>query len=75
MLIMCVSKRHLYLSLGSGIDRFPKQNVLEYCISASADPSGRAFKGVDLRPLACLDYGFEFRLWCGDLSLENIEFL
>jgi len=33
-----------------------------------ADPSGRAFQGLDLQPLACWNCGFESRRGCGCLS-------
>jgi len=41
---------------------------------ASADPSGRAVKGVGLRPLACWDCAFEFRWGHGCLSLVSVVF-
>jgi hypothetical protein len=34
-----------------------------------ADPGGRAVKRVRLRPLACWDWGFEYRQQDGYLSL------
>jgi len=37
-----------------------------------ADPSGCAVSGVDLRPLACSDYGFESRRGHGCLSLVSV---
>ena len=39
-----------------------------------ADPSGRAVWGVDLRPLACWDCGFESRWGHGSLSLATIVY-
>jgi hypothetical protein len=74
ILVMCVSKRHLYLSLGTGIDRFSKQNILVWCTRASTVPIGSAVEGVVLRPLFCWDYEFEFRQWHGELSLGNAVF-
>jgi hypothetical protein len=38
----------------------------------SADPSGRSIWGVDLRPLACWDYGFESCRRHGCLSLVSV---
>jgi hypothetical protein len=37
-----------------------------------ADPSGRAVYGVDLRPFACWDCGFESRRGRGCLSLVSV---
>jgi hypothetical protein len=37
-----------------------------------ADPSGRAVKGVGLRPFACWDCGFKSRRGCGCLSLVSV---
>jgi hypothetical protein len=39
----------------------------------SAGPSGRAFKGVGLRPLACWDRGFESHRGHGYLSVVSVE--
>lgn len=36
------------------------------------DPSGRAVQGVGLRPLACLDCGFESHRSHGCVSLDSV---
>ena len=41
-------------------------------ISFHTGPSGRAVKGVGLRPLACWDIGFESRRWHGCLSVWSV---
>ena len=41
-------------------------------MSSDAGPSGRAFLGVGLRPLACWDCGFESRREHGCLSVVNV---
>ena len=41
-------------------------------IKKNVDQSGRAVYGVGLRPLACWDYGFEFRPAHGCLSLLSV---
>jgi len=41
-------------------------------IKDNADHSGRAVYGVGLRPLACWDYGFEFRPAHGCVSLLSV---
>jgi hypothetical protein len=38
----------------------------------TADPSGCAVWGVDLRPLTCWDFGFESRRGHGCLSLGSV---
>jgi hypothetical protein len=37
-----------------------------------SDPSGRAVIGVDLQPLACWNFGFEFRREHGYFSVVNV---
>ena len=47
-------------------------NNLIILYSIYAYPSGRAVKGIDLRPLACWDCGFEPHGGHGRLSVVNI---
>ena len=51
--------------------QWSKKNIA-WVIRISAGPSSRAVLGVGLRPLACWDYGFEYRRGHRRLSLVNV---
>jgi hypothetical protein len=72
VLRVCVIKTQILRVILTGVGVGRSSFDFMSATNSMADPSGRAVKGVGLRPLACWDCGFESSRGRGCLSLVSV---